>query len=1023
MNTLIKPFTQLRLRRPGMHMLKSDMTLQLSISSLITILLVVLGTTITWYTYENQKRDTLKSTGEIFERSAMQTSQNIATLMGPVETFINLSTQLEMVGTIYRERRLELLPYFVQALRNTPWLANVAVGYTNGDFLVVWALRGNEKLMKQTSAPADAAYLVKIIERNPGEPPVEKYLYYDKDINFLSKNDGFQSGYDPRTRPWYQQAMASDFRIRTAPYRFVSTGQTGITVAHRLPEGRGVVAADLIMDSLADTLKHHKLTDNTRVVIFDENGTVLAYTDKDALQEVQTRQLKGNINVLDLERDELSQLYNESIRQKDGTGSIITTDQGDWFSIVTNLSNHPRRHAYLAIATPLAELTADAREMARENLLIAVAVILIAILLGLIVSKRIASSMHTLDLQAERIREFDFETPLTVSSRIKEVTSLASTMTVMKTAIQRFIEIARSLSAEQKMERVLELILQDAMAVTSADGGSVALVSDDGSELRYALIRNDATGIHIGGNSNHAVEIDPVQIERQTGTKDLAELSVIRHKKSVSFEDIATSTELDFKGVRERHESGSYRCISYLALPLLNRQHEVIGILQLVNARDRKTEDITGFGQAYEAYVHALASNAALALDNNRLLRAQKDLFDAFVQLIAGAIDTKSPYTGGHCQRVPVLAELLAQEASRSKLGPFNDFTLSEDESYELYVASWLHDCGKVTTPEYVVDKATKLETIYNRIHEIRMRFEVLWRDAEIAYHEGLADAPGDKARLRDELERHHQQLLEDFAFVAASNVGGEFMDPDDIDRVKQLAKQTWVRHFDDRLGLSEDEMQLRKNTPPVPTPAIEHLLADKQEHLVPRTDDGNPFGDNPYDFKMDVPNHAFNLGEISNLCIARGTLTDEDRFKINDHIVQTINMLNKLPFPKELKRVPEWAGNHHEKLDGTGYPRRLNADDLSIPERIMGIADIFEALTAADRPYKKAKTLSDSVRILSFMRNDGHICPDLFDLFLTSGIYRKYAEEHLRPEQIDDVDISQFVRKPENNNPQHLES
>jgi hypothetical protein len=565
-------------------------------------------------------------------------------------------------------------------------------------------------------------------------------IFYDEDLNLISRINRYYSGYDPRVRPWYQQAMDSDFRITTAPYAFASTGQIGITTAKRLPGGRGVVAADLVMDSLAEMLRTHQLTDSTQVVVFNEKGTVMAYADNKALLDIQSRLQKGTISVLDLERAELSELFNESTRKELGKGKIITTDQGEWFSIVTDLADNPQRHIYMAIATPLDELTAEARAMARKNMMIAAFVILLAILLGLYMSRRISRSLQTLDQQAEHIREFNFDTPLQIDSHIKEVTSLASTMTVMKTTIQRFIEIARALSAEQKMERVLELVLQDAMAVTHADGGSIALVSDDETLLEYSLIRNDEINVHLGGVSKNPIAIEPIQIQASTTGIELAELHIIRSKKTISVDDIDKQQELDFSGVRSRHQSESYRCQSVLALPLLNRQLDVIGVLQLVNARQSKTNRIIGFAHAYEAYVEALSSNAALALDNNRLIRAQKELFDSFVQLIAGAIDTKSPYTGGHCQRVPVLAELLAKEASDSKQGPFKDFTLSEEDSYELYVASWLHDCGKVTTPEYIVDKATKLETIYNRIHEIRMRFEVLWRDAEIAYRDGLTE-------------------------------------------------------------------------------------------------------------------------------------------------------------------------------------------------------------------------------------------------------------------------------------------
>jgi len=321
-----------------------------------------------------------------------------------------------------------------------------------------------------------------------------------------------------------------------------------------------------------------------------------------------------------------------------------------------------------------------------------------------------------------------------------------------------------------------------------------------------------------------------------------------------------------------------------------------------------------------------------------------------------------------------------------------------------------LHDCGKVTTPEYVVDKATKLECLYDRINEVRMRFEVLWRDAQIVQYQALAAGEIDGATLQRNLDARLAQLRADFAFVAECNVGGEFMADERVARLKEIAGQSWQRYFDDRLGLSHEALTRKAKAPASTLPAPETLLADKAEHIIEREPGRHPFGDNEHGFDMDVPAHAFNLGELHNLSVRRGTLTDEERFKINEHITQTIMLLGRLPFPRELRQVPRWAGNHHEKLDGTGYPRRLSADQLSIPERIMAIADIFEALTAADRPYKKAKTLSESIRIMSFMRNDGHICPELFSLFLTTGVFREYAKAHLAPEQIDDVDITRYL-------------
>ncbi len=434
----------------------------------------------------------------------------------------------------------------------------------------------------------------------------------------------------------------------------------------------------------------------------------------------------------------------------------------------------------------------------------------------------------------------------------------------------------------------------------------------------------------------------------------------------------------------------------------------MVGVLQLINARDTNGRVAT-FPEESVALVEALASQAAVALDNQMLLDQQKKLFTSFIEVIANAIDAKSPYTGGHCRRVPALTNMLARAATQAEHGIFAGFDLTEDEWYELEVAGGLHDCGKVTTPEYVVDKATKLETIYNRIHEIRTRFEVVKRDAEIAYWKGLAQG-GNEETLAAERDARLAQLDADYAFVAECNVGGEFMAAEKVERLNKIGETTWLRTLDDTIGLSWEEAQRKPKDRPA-VPVLEHLLSDKAEHVVPH-DKPAMQPDNPWGFKITPPAHKFNLGELYNLSTRRGTLTAEDRYHINDHIVQTIIMLEALPFPKALKRVPEWAGGHHEKLDGTGYPRGLTQDQMSIPARAMAIADIFEALTARDRPYKTPKKLSECVKILSFMKKDQHIDPDLFELFLTAGVYKEYAAQFLTPDQIDEVDISQYLAK-----------
>ncbi len=395
-------------------------------------------------------------------------------------------------------------------------------------------------------------------------------------------------------------------------------------------------------------------------------------------------------------------------------------------------------------------------------------------------------------------------------------------------------------------------------------------------------------------------------------------------------------------------------------------------------------------------------------LEVQSLQDAQAKLMDSFIELIAGAIDAKSKYTGGHCSRVPELTISLVKEATLCNTGVFSDFSLdTDDELRELGIAAWLHDCGKVTTPEYIVDKATKLETIYNRIHEIRTRFEVVHRDLTIeALEKKLSGKDANEVDIW--LDKEHTKLIQEYEIVAQANVGSEFMKDDAKNIITDIASKTWIRHFDDTLGLAHEEKQrvLKEKTV---TPSTETLLSNKQRHIIPREDfdyeEYEKFG-----FKTKVPENLYDLGELTNICISAGTLSNEDRFKIQEHIIMTIKMLEGLPFPENLKNVPLYAGAHHETLIRTGYPRQLTKDDMPIPARVMAIADVFEALTASDRPYKEPKTLSASIKILSFMVKDKHLDEDLFKLFLTSGVYKEYAVKYLLANQIDEVDISQYL-------------
>lgn len=564
--------------------------------------------------------------------------------------------------------------------------------------------------------------------------------------------------------------------------------------------------------------------------------------------------------------------------------------------------------------------------------------------------------------------------------------------------LEHLIQTGLDLEREQDRLALLQKILSSGQSLLHCDAGFLYLVSANKSLHCAMMTLQDGERLlpDIPLYDSHGIPME----------REVCAYCAL-HNKLVIIDDIDSESRFDLSQTRLRDMASGYRTLSLLTVPLVARAGEVIGVVQFINALDPVTSIRTAFNPELIRFVTAMAAQAAVVLDNHQLIAAQKELMDSLIQLIASAIDAKSPYTRGHCERVPELAIMLAEEAGRVDEGELADFSFKSDAEWrEFRIGAWLHDCGKVTTPEYVVDKATKLETIYNRIHEVRMRFEVLLRDAMLERLEAMA--AGDLPQtVEQRFAQRSVQLHEDFAFLAECNLGGEFMAPEKIERIKRIAEESWLRHFDDRLGLAHDELKRYTGEQEI-LPILEPLLADKHHHIIPRTDTRVP--DQTNNFNIAVPEFLYNHGEIHNLCIMRGTLTEEERFKINEHIIQTIIMLEQLPLLKNMRRVPEYAGTHHETLTGSGYPRKLNKGQLSIPSRIMAIADIFEALTASDRPYKKFKTLSEAIKILYYFKRDNHIDPVLFDLFLTSRIYQRYADKYLLPEQIDTVQIEQFI-------------
>ena len=522
--------------------------------------------------------------------------------------------------------------------------------------------------------------------------------------------------------------------------------------------------------------------------------------------------------------------------------------------------------------------------------------------------------------------------------------------------IEQLAQIGLALSIEKNIDILLEMIVDAARDLTGADAGTLYLVDETSNCLNFQILQNDTMNTRMGGTSGIEVTLPPVPLEVD-GRPNHANVSSYCALTGdvINIPDVYEAEGFDFTGPRKYDEATGYRSKSMLVIAMKNHENDIIGVLQLLNAKDIDTGQVVPFSTEYVNLIGSLASQAAVALTNAELVQDLRDLLYSFIKSIATAIDEKSPYTGGHFNRVVELTMMIAHKINQTKKGPFASVQFSDDELEELKISAWMHDVGKITTPEHVVDKSTKLETIFDRIDLVETRFRLIAKTienecllAKLAHIEAKGSDKKKLAEMDEKLLRDIGELNAERDFLVNCNTPKEFMDDGKLDRLNSIAKKKFV------------------------------IDGTTYNYL---TDD-----------------------ELSNLSIRKGSLTDKERNVIEGHASLTRKMLDQLPFPKKLANVASYASSHHEKLDGTGYPLGLNADQLPVQSRIMAVADVFEALTAGDRPYKKPMKLSQAVKILGFMKNDKHIDPDIFDLFINENIYREYAEKQLKPEQIDDI-------------------
>ncbi|HJW03597.1 MAG TPA: HD domain-containing phosphohydrolase [Azospira sp.] len=637
-------------------------------------------------------------------------------------------------------------------------------------------------------------------------------------------------------------------------------------------------------------------------------------------------------------------LNGSALRDSHGGGWIKDATGDSWWLGSARVHVDERDDMELRYAIPSSVILGKAERVRDLLLAITALTLLIMLYVARKSARRFSQPLQEITEQAEAFVKFDFSTRRTIPSRLHEIEIVSDSFDQMRNTIDRFMSFLNQIARETDLEKLLPTLLDIFAKIVKSEGACLYLAEGEGWISKA-----------------------------QDGELDAAPLLAIWLKEASS----------QPQHLRASTETGQ----AATCIPLIGHRGQVLGVMLFSRSEP--------FSDTHEQFALALSGFAALVVESRELLASQKQLFQSFIKLIADAVDAKSPHTGGHCHRVPVLTEWLVELASESDAPGVETFRLDADLREAVHIGAWLHDCGKVATPEYVMDKATKLEALYNRIHEIRMRFEVCKLEAaqaqwQQAYPQGL---PAERLAL---LRQQCEEIDADFSFVAACNHGYSRMTEEATARLHEISLRQWTRTIDDTLGLSLEELSRRSDLISSALPVKERVLFDKQEHMIARPAGQAYEKDNPWGFNMEIPELLYDYGEIKNLTTPRGTLTAEERYKINEHMVLTIKMLESLPFPRHLRMVPEIAGNHHERIDGHGYPRALKAGELSIPARMMAIADVFEALTACDRPYKSGHTLVQALEIMAEMVRNGHLDSNLFALFRTSEVPMRYAKTFL---------------------------
>lgn len=937
--------------------MKKAVSFKTYISALCIFTILFLTAILISVSVKHSKDITTSLTKDMVESYSTVLSSKTALIGAPLSAVLDSLAVTDYKTVVDQLNTEEGRASFVNILTNVPHISALYYGDEAGQSLFIRPLY-DDKTRSIFNAPENAILMIdfnNIIG-------VQKRFYYNESSSLIASMEYDTNGYDPRVRPWYIGAKYGGEINVTEPYYFYFLEQVGVTFSRRSQDNKGVIGVDFTVTSLANSLGDLTISQGSKVYLLTSDERLLASNQ--------------NIKIDDENLISANEIH---IKPFLPTLSDINPDEGliskkvhwegkNWELIITPLVMSPKDILYLVSFISHSEILKDTKAFLNKLIIISALLIILAFFIIVSASHRIVKPLTYLVDSLKNIQGFRFTHKEFKRTNIIEIDTLNETVQMMESVLHDFFETLRAVARSKAPEEISKSLVTQVHKILGADSCHL-YVNSPQNRTKFTVQANE------GGSKSNQLQF------------------LYKSNPDIFNTSIYQLTDAEVKQATNSQASFGY------VIPLFNRVHDNTGALLICFDKPISDEIETRLG-----FVREFISFNEIVLEHLENAEDQMQLFHSFVKMTANAVDIKSPHTGGHCQRVPEIMKIFAHAAIADDQ-KFADFSLDEKGWEELMVAAWLHDCGKVATPDAVMDKATKLEATYDRIHEIRMRFEVLKRDAEIsALKSQLAGKSADE--VNEALAIVLNTLDEEFEFVAKCNIGTTPLEDEDLRCLTNIAKRTWLRTLRDDIGVSQDHLHRIDKQVNTVLPCTEQLLVDKPEHLIKWEEKQLSANKGNRDFKLTRPEHQYNRGELYSLMVRAGTLTTEDRYNINDHIVQTYLMLDQLPYPEHLQNVPIIAGSHHEKINGEGYPLKLKGDEIPLLGRMLAISDIYEALTASDRPYKEAKTVQSALLIMAGMVNSEHLDKHLFALFIDQKVYYSYANKYLETYQYADIDI-----------------